>query len=336
MKFAALRASGQRNDIIFDINSPLNRDNCFEPYAMLKDELSKHDITIRTSDLTDDNAPLFEIHQDVQQESKSSKNYLLLFETRFIKPNNGDLKKLSFYQKVFTWDDNIVDGDKFIKINFPNSLQIGKVDDFSSRDRFCCLISSNRSLTCSDARDLYVERVSTIRWFEKNAPQNFDLYGIDWNFPAAKSGVTGRIQRRVWRALSRVLTFKPFPSYRGRIASKNDILSNTKFSICYENVRDLPGYITEKLFDCFFAGCVPIYWGASNIEKYVPHDCFIDRRQFSNMSDLYIFLQNMSEIEYVAYQQRISDYLKSEAASPFSSHFFAETVVKTIVEDLEL
>lgn len=35
----------------------------------------------------------------------------------------------------------------------------------------------------------------------------------------------------------------------------------TKHYFCFENVRDLPGYITEKIFDCFFAEYIPIYWG---------------------------------------------------------------------------
>jgi hypothetical protein len=42
------------------------------------------------------------------------------------------------------------------------------------------------------------------------------------------------------------------------VDSKKNTLEKYKFSICYENARDIPGYITEKIFDCFFAGCVPI------------------------------------------------------------------------------
>ena len=34
------------------------------------------------------------------------------------------------------------------------------------------------------------------------------------------------------------------------------------------------GYITEKIFDSFFAGVVPIYWGAENITDYVPKSLY--------------------------------------------------------------
>ena len=113
-----------------------------------------------------------------------------------------------------------------------------------------------------------------------------------------------------------------------------EVLEKYKFAICYENARDISGYITEKIFDSFFSGCIPVYWGASNIEDYVPSDCFIDRRKFTNTEEVYHFLTAMTENEFIGYQQRIVRFLQSAAAYSFSSDFFAETIVKTIVQDL--
>ncbi|EAH8324193.1 hypothetical protein EUZ10_09625, partial [Campylobacter coli] len=42
--------------------------------------------------------------------------------------------------------------------------------------------------------------------------------------------------------------------------SKNRWLKNYKFNICFENGSS-PGYITEKLFQAYAGGCIPIYWG---------------------------------------------------------------------------
>lgn len=334
MKVAILRAPGMSNNTIFDLDSPQNRDNCFAPYALLRQKLLEKNIELNTADLAAQEALAFELHQDVQPQSSAANNYLMLFETKFIKPENGDLNALSRYRKIFTWDERLVDNERFIKINFPNEIRTSEVDGLAHRDRFCCLISSNRTLTRADGADLYIERVVAIRWFEKNAPEDFDLYGIDWNKPAAKRGYINKIQRRIWPALNRILRSTPFPSYRGRVDSKDAVLKKTQFSICYENVRDLPGYITEKIFDCFFAGCVPVYWGANDITDHIPADCFIDRRKFTDMSDLYRFLKNMPASEYTDYQKRISNFLQSPKAYPFSSSFFAETIVNTVVNDL--
>jgi hypothetical protein len=53
------------------------------------------------------------------------------------------------------------------------------------------------------------------------------------------------------------------PSYRGLAASKIDILRRYRYCMVFENQRQ-PGYVTEKLLDCFVAGSVPLYWGAPN------------------------------------------------------------------------
>ena len=44
--------------------------------------------------------------------------------------------------------------------------------------------------------------------------------------------------------------------------------------------------MTEKLFDCFFSGTVPVYWGAPDVFDWVPADCFIDMRQFTDFAQL--------------------------------------------------
>ncbi|MBR6062295.1 MAG: hypothetical protein IKP67_09495 [Spirochaetales bacterium] len=40
-------------------------------------------------------------------------------------------------------------------------------------------------------------------------------------------------------------------------------LQQFKFNICPENSNDT-GYVTEKIFDAFAAGCIPIYYGSDN------------------------------------------------------------------------
>lgn len=36
-------------------------------------------------------------------------------------------------------------------------------------------------------------------------------------------------------------------------------------------------YVTEKVYDALTAGCIPTYWGASNVADYIPaHDAVVD------------------------------------------------------------
>lgn len=334
MIFSLLRGNGLCKNVIFDRNNPANRDDCFAPYALLKDRFSEVGIQVDTADKLEEKKIVFELHQDVQRETTAAINYLLMFETEFVKVENRSSVERNKYRKIFTWNDDLVDGNRFIKFNFPNPITVHAVDGFSTRDRFCCLISSNRTLAVSDDRILYSERVKAIRWFESHALHDFDLFGVDWDVPVVHGGKIGRVERRFWGVLGHLAKLRPFPSYRGKVKHKRDVLMRTRFAICYENVRDVPGYITEKIFDCFFSGCVPVYWGASNIENHIPADCFIDRRLFRDTEDVYDFLKAMSEHVFRGYQERIANFLQSDAVYPFSSEFFAETVVTTIVQDI--
>ena len=107
-------------------------------------------------------------------------------------------------------------------------------------------------------------------------------------------------------------------------------MPNYKFSICYENVRDVPGYVTEKIFDSMRSGCVPIYWGANNITDYVDAEAFIDRRKFKTEVELDNFITNMTEYEYSDYQDAIKKYLDSPRFAKFLPPAFADTIINTL------
>lgn len=331
MEVCTLVGYGLNDDDIFSLDSNGNRDGCYEPYVLLAEKLFANGYAIHTQDCTA-SVPSFAIHMNVQELCNDVPAYLLLLETPMIWPANRLVP--GGYRKVFSWDDSRTDDPRFVKINLPNTLSTPKVDGFVHRDRFCCVIAGNKATTAYDPRELYSERVRAVRWFEQHAPQDFALYGTGWDIPPARPGFFGKLQKRFWRYAPHFMQPRPFPSYRGKVDRKRDILSRTRFSICYENVRDAPGYITEKIFDCFLSGCVPVYWGATNIADYIPADCYIDRRQFEDTAAVYAHLKEMDEITYRGYQQRIANFLDSDHAYPFSAEAFAEMIVETIIRDL--
>lgn len=328
--------AGLQNNNIFDIGSSRNRDNCLAPFVELKSLFLRNGVELNTVDINRSMNAKFEVHLDVQKRvDHNVPSYLILGESPQVFPINGNGKYLEKYRRIFTWRDDLVDGKKFIKIQLPNQFSSIQSAGQKSEKKLCCLIGSNKTLPKKILVDLYSERVRTIRWFESFAPQDFDLFGNDWNFPAAMPGINNRILHKIKKCLSKEGSVY-FPSYKGVVASKVETMKNYRFSICYENIRDLPGYITEKIWDCFFAGCVPIYWGASNVTDYIPEDCFIDRRKFVHHADLYEFMVSMTDAEYIAYQERIAIFLSSDKSRSFSAEVFAETIVNTITRDLDL
>ena len=257
---------------------------------------------------------------------KTDNLFLFIFENELIRPDNWDRKNYHFFRKVFSWNDNFVDNEKVFKFFLPNRL-LGRISiDPAKKTKWCCLIAGNKS--SPHKKELYTERIKAIRWFESNAPGSFDLYGQGWDIHPF-SGVLRPLNRV--RLMTRL--FAPrFPSFKGSITSKHEVLEQYKFSICYENARDIPGYITEKIFDCFFAGCIPVYWGASNITQYIPENTFIDRRKFDSYKQLYDFMVKMDDLTYLDYVHNIETFVSGPEISPFSADNFCATILRLINE----
>lgn len=229
--------------------------------------------------------------------------YLVIAESPIVRPDNWIQRNHNHFTKIFTYGDDIIDDKRYFKLNYVTDMPAAIPRDLDTKKRLCTMIAGCKHV--KHELSLYPHRIDAIRWFEKHHPEDFDLYGVGWN-PA------------------------DFPSYRGRIDSKLDVLRTYRFSICYENIRDINGYITEKIFDCLKAGCVPVYWGAKNVSDHIPRGCFIDKRDFRDYESLYVYLKEMSDDAYQKYLQNIAAFLGSEKAIPFTTEIFVKTLLEQV------
>jgi hypothetical protein len=120
--------------------------------------------------------------------------------------------------------------------------------------------------------------------------------------------------------------------YRGKSEHKPTTLGSYTFALCFEN-SVLKGWITEKIFDCFFTGTIPVYLGAPDIQDYIPQDCFIDMRQFSDYASLRSYLKALTPAQVNAYRQAARDFLASPQYEPFTKRAFAALFRQLICED---
>jgi len=260
----------------------------------------------------------------------STPQYLVLWESEVIRTDNWDKNNHRFFKKIFTWNDAFVDNKTYYKLNVPQSFPVEVYKDLAGKNKFCVLMASNKN--AKHPLELYSKRVDAMHWFDKNHPEKFDLYGVGWDgYKFINRKLSKKINNSV-PLLSKILSPR-YPSYRGQVAVKRSVLEKYKFSICYENARDIPGYITEKIFDCFFAGCVPVYWGANNIADHIPAACYIDKREFETYDALYEFMSQMSDESYVGYLDAIEHFLKSDLAYRFTSDFFSKTLIREMVDE---
>ncbi len=341
-------------DDIFNALSSRNRDDCLEPMRLLNTLARQNGIELHTEDVNQHQGvkPVFSLYVESVNfvPSVAKKNYLILYETPLTVPRNANCRYLDQFDTIFTWnkellENGIRDGsgiyishDRFIEIFHPNPIPKECTADFrfssyGDRPDFCCLIGSNRHASVFDERELYSERVKAIKWFEGNAIGDFKLYGNGWKVPQKRLGNLGKLRYRMDKIIPFLLRSPTFPSYQGPATTKHEVLRKTKFSVCLENARDIEGYITEKIFDCFFAGCVPIYLGDASIGKTIPKECFIDFRDFSSYADLYQYMKSITPKQFGHYQHAIRSFLLSERFRPFTSQNFAAIVVGKIKYD---
>lgn len=326
--------------------SPQARDACQDPYIHLRNELRKRGYELKTIDNFKVNGCAWVWFWNAVNIYKSSRswsnliellkrcllgkkkkekrrllyqeyihagleNRIVLFtgEPPTVLPQNWKPRVHKLFPIIFTWHDDYVDGKKFHKFYLPLPERFPDVTDIPFSQRKLLTNISNNKFS-SHPRELYTARREAIRYFEHNYPEEFDLYGVNWD--ELKSNQA------------------PYLSYRGTVQHKWDVYPYYQFGLCYENIYGEPGYVTEKIFDCMRAGCVPIYWGAPNITNYVDTEAFIDRRKFKSNAELADFLLSMSEKEHSRYKKAINSYLDSNQFKNFLSPAFADNIINVL------
>jgi len=238
---------------------------------------------------------------------KSGKKlFLMATEPEIVIPGNYDAKNKDIFTKIFTWKESLIDNKKFFKIppitfSFPEKMSLAPFNE-----RKLCVIVATVNRAYNHANELYSKRLETVEWFEKNHPDDLDFFG----------------RNTIYNDINHI-------NYKGDIKDKLSVLNQYKTCICYENnCAEDDGYITEKIFDAFFAGCVPVYWGSPNAKRSIPEDCFIDRCSFATHEELYDFIKNMDERRYNRYMEAINGFLETDFAKSYNEHTLSKTIMK--------
>lgn len=95
------------------------------------------------------------------------------------------------------------------------------------------------------------------------------------------------------------------------VESKRKYCSGFKFSIAYENCN-MPGYITEKLIDCYLSNTVPIYCGSLGEVAPYPKESMICVDDFASFDEL---IERIKEID-----QDDDAYMAILNANPFRNN----------------
>lgn len=298
-------------------------------FAALKNELERRGNTVKTIDLMDNKRIDVCLFHDINYQylkemmelNSDVKLIYIMFEAPSFIPFNSERSLLTFYpvfDKILTWNNDLSGKKKRIdtyKLPYRHDdLQYEANKPFNQK-KLLTNISSRRY--SSHPNELYSSREQLINFYENNHPEDFTLYGYNWNDAHSPKDI-------YWRGLNPTI----YDCYEGLVDDKTDAYHNHKFAICFENQSNISGWITEKIFDCFRFGTVPVYWGADDIEKHIPEDTFVDYRDFLSPVDLHDYISNISEDEYNEYLTAAQKYLKT--SNEFKPETFARVVSDSI------
>lgn len=331
-KYILINYPGDVNRALFDAYA---RDNCTEPFILLREECRKLGYSLEAANrqalqecgwLLFWDAPSVTYWTgtkgflrrlrfgfparardwlgEARRGGMANRLALFLWEPPSVSREKWEPSLYGQFNVVFSWNDDLVDGIHIHKFCPPIPVHVPLVEKASfSNKKLLVNISMNKFSTYPN--ELYSGRRDAIRYFEKARPNDFDLYGVGWDNP-------GLNVRSKWPLPNFNRAFAPYTSYRGMVKHKWEVFPRFKFALCYENVSDQPGWITEKIFDCMRADSVPIYWGAPNVSEYVDPEAFIDRRKFKSNQELEDYITGINENQYERYREAIATYLASE------------------------
>ena len=225
---------------------------------------------------------------------KCKRKILILEENPSVLPETWDKITHNLFDYILTMHDDLIDNKKYFKFNFPSIsihksfFNFKKKINFKDK-KFSCMIAWNK---------IYKKKTNTnykidiIRWFEKNYPQSFDLFGPNWNEKvfSYRNPFTKYLNEKYFKIIREILSVN-YPSWKGTIKAedKKIIINRYKFVFILENSSDYNGYITDKIFETFISGSIPLYLGPNNINKHIPHNCFINLKDFKTLDELYFF-----------------------------------------------
>lgn len=316
------------HDKLFDLSDPvLNRDDQLLPFHRLREDLRTRGKAVHTADylLSRDAGPdaesayfslgILNNYQWIAREGRARLKAFVIMEPPVVAPHLYEaLPELTNdFEQVYVHN---VDGDgyalagvrrdKLKRLYWP--LPYGEVLEpyWSQHDRMRRIVVINGS---HKPLSFHGEQYSTrIEAMAALAPLGaVDLFGRGWE----RWWSRGARWMPYWRNRATLMSI-----YKGACVSKFEVLQRYQFCLCFENMS-MSGYITEKLFDCLYAGTIPLYLGAPDILRYIPEDAFIDCRKYRSWDEMWDELRLMPVSRIEAMREAGREFLGSDRARAF-------------------
>lgn len=347
MVFVDPTSQAYYQDRLFQDDPVLNRDNCLSPFHELRNSLSAKGIEVHTADYLVNRQlgaqynvycsfGVLNHYKQIARKEDIILGSFYIMEPPVTGPHlYCEISSLTkYFEKVYVHNTEGMGYERYFsnqsnlrKFFWPQAQSVVIEELWNSQDRdLLVMINSNKKPRSKD-HELYSERIRAL--IALRSLGSIDLYGHSWDVPRYKIRKTRHLPSLYWKRRKVLRSIQ-----KGTVESKYETLARYTFAVCFENMI-MSGYVTEKIFDCFFVGTVPIYLGAPDIEKYVSKDCFIDMRDFDSYNELHACLLGLSDENISSFREAAREYLSSERYQPFTKEKFVEQFEMDLMQVLE-
>lgn len=309
-------------DQLFDHTNPvLNRDDTLAPFVRLRDALEHQGIELHTVDRllqqTNQEHPcdycsfgVLDNYKHLAARGDVRLRIFVIFEPPVVAPHlYRALPKLT---AAFDWVfvHNVigdgyslqgVDRSRLRQLYWPQPHNGVLEQHWENEDRKNQIVVINGNhRPRSRTAELYSRRIEAmVKLSELDAVV---LYGMGWN----KWWSHRSMWLPYWLNRSTLMSI-----YHGSCVSKYEILSRYRFCLCFENMQ-MTGYVTEKIFDCLYAGTIPLYLGAPDIASLIPEETYLDCRKFASWEEMWNEISCMSDSQVNMIREAGRAYLNSK------------------------
>ena len=233
----------------------------------------------------------------------SAHSVLVINEPKVVRPTNFDSQVQSNYGFIVVVGGN--PSEYKTTINWPQPWRLGNTGEITNRIQKPVIVISNRISFIQgenySLRRKVVSELGVIDYFGRDWDYSFNqkLFHLMSNAKIAlQNGFIPKFQ-------SMENWFRNFPNSGGEIPSKDTILQKYKYSITIENSN---GYLSEKLFDCFFNSTIPIYVGPNPAEYGIPEELVIHcPGDFKSVVD---GIYRARELDYKEWCKKLDQWLR--------------------------
>jgi hypothetical protein len=236
-----------------------------------------------------------------ERASKNRFNILFRSEPECIIPSGYEEESLAVYDKTLTF------GKPRTSPNFEFWPQFWSHSLYfkSNRKEKIALINANKL-------NFHKTEMYSLRRKAASTLDDVDLFGLDWNISLILKMKIFIIELRK-DPLNGLFAF-PFHVGRWfhnwpRIKSPQDkieVLQEYKYALVIENSRT---YMSEKLFDAFQGGCIPIYVGPKVEDFGIPSDLVIQSP--ASLSGIQAAYKKAKLMDYLQHQRNIQEWLEN-------------------------